>query len=171
MKLEDTIPMMLSDDYKERFRAEYWQTKIRYGRLHRMIVKHEAGVLNFTPDCPITVLQRQTLEMGQYLRMLEIRAEIEDIQLEAVEDAAAMQNRWVSAKDKLPPENEDVLCAVYGRPKEHIELIGAYLVGSWDCLEGWLINEYPGWHAADVKWWMPIPTSPPERPREMEDAN
>lgn len=168
MKFEDTIPMMFSEDYKERFRAEYWQTKIRYERLHRMIVKYEAGVLNFTPDCPITVLQRQALEMGQYLRMLEIRAEIENIRLEAADDTATLQSPWVSAKDKLPPENEDVLCAVYGQPKENVKLIGAYLLGSYDSSEGWLINEYPGWNAADVQWWMPIPTAPPRRQEEAD---
>ena len=35
--------MMLSSDYKERFRAEYYQTKIRYEKLHRMTIQYEAG--------------------------------------------------------------------------------------------------------------------------------
>ena len=29
MKLQDTMSMMVSDDYKERFKAEYYQLKIR----------------------------------------------------------------------------------------------------------------------------------------------
>lgn len=29
MKLQDTIEMMNSDDFKERFKAEYYQLKIR----------------------------------------------------------------------------------------------------------------------------------------------
>ena len=29
MELKDTIELMNSSDYKERFKAEYWQTKIR----------------------------------------------------------------------------------------------------------------------------------------------
>lgn len=32
MKLSDTVQMMNSADYKERFKAEYWQTKIRYDK-------------------------------------------------------------------------------------------------------------------------------------------
>lgn len=36
VSLEDTIELMKSDDYKERFVAEYMQTKIRYNNLHRM---------------------------------------------------------------------------------------------------------------------------------------
>lgn len=27
--LKDTVELMTSSDYKDRFRAEYWQTKIR----------------------------------------------------------------------------------------------------------------------------------------------
>ena len=27
---------MLSDDYKDRFKAEYYQTKIRYNKIHKL---------------------------------------------------------------------------------------------------------------------------------------
>ena len=30
MELKDTVALMESDDYKDRFKAEYYQTKIRY---------------------------------------------------------------------------------------------------------------------------------------------
>lgn len=80
--LEETVDLMLSDDYKERFEAEYFQTKIRHDKLHRMIVKMEAGTLEFEPKCDITTLKHQALNMGEYLHMLEIRAEIEGINLE-----------------------------------------------------------------------------------------
>lgn len=43
MELRDTIEMMNSSDYKERFKAEYYQTKIRYNKLHAMTIKYEAG--------------------------------------------------------------------------------------------------------------------------------
>lgn len=81
VSLEDTIELMKSDDYKERFVAEYLQTKIRYNNLHRMIVKMEAGTLEFTPDTSILILKNQKSFMGQYLNQLEIRAEIEGIPL------------------------------------------------------------------------------------------
>lgn len=81
MNLKKTAAMMSSTDYKERFIAEYWQTKIRYEALHRMLIKHEAGTLSFTPDCPIDLLKEQKSLMGNYLRVLEIRAEIEKIDL------------------------------------------------------------------------------------------
>ena len=79
--LEDTKEMMTSGDYKVRFAAEYWQTKIRYDKLHRMLVRWEAGTLNFTPTCPKALLAEQASYMGNYLRILEIRAELEGIDL------------------------------------------------------------------------------------------
>ena len=79
--LTETIVLMNSPDYKDRFRGEYWQTKIRYERLHKMIIQHEANNLNFTPKCPIELLKRQCTYMGKYLYCLELRAEIENIDL------------------------------------------------------------------------------------------
>lgn len=81
MELKDTIELMNSEDYKERFKAEYYQTKIRYNKLHDMLIKKEAGVLVFTPTCPISKLQEQKRYMGEYLRCLEVRAAIEGIEL------------------------------------------------------------------------------------------
>ncbi len=81
MELKDTVALMNSADYKERFRAEYWQTQIRYEKLHRMVIKYEAGTLDFTPTCPIELLKEQKSHMGQYLFCLEVRAEMEHIDL------------------------------------------------------------------------------------------
>ena len=84
MNLKDTAGMMSSEDYKERFKAEYFQTKIRYEKLHKTIVKFDAGTLKFQPSCPIGLLRNQNDFMGNYLNILEIRAEIEGINLEEV---------------------------------------------------------------------------------------
>lgn len=81
IELSDTILFMTDDDWKKRFIAEYLQTKIRYNNLHRMLVKADAGTLEFEPTCPIDVLKNQKSFMGQYLNQLEIRAEIENIPL------------------------------------------------------------------------------------------
>lgn len=81
MELKDTIEMMQSADYKERFKAEYYQTKIRYNKLHAMTIKYEAGTLNFEPSCSLELLNEQKKHMGMYLHALEVRAEIEKIEL------------------------------------------------------------------------------------------
>ena len=79
--LKDTVDLMNSNDFKDRFKAEYYQTKIRYDKLHAMIIKYEAGTLSFTPNCSLELLKHQASMMGQYLYDLEIRAEIEKIEL------------------------------------------------------------------------------------------
>lgn len=81
MELNDTIELMNSPDYKERFQAEYHQTRIRYNKLFRMIIKYKAGTLNFVPSCSIELLTEQLRAMGNYLMLLEVRAEIEDVPL------------------------------------------------------------------------------------------
>ena len=81
MELKDTIEMMESSDYKERFKAEYRQVKIRYDKLDQMTVKYEAGTLNFTPSCSLELLKKQKMYMGEYIKCLENRAEIEGIDL------------------------------------------------------------------------------------------
>lgn len=81
MDFKETVDLMLSDDYKERFKAEYYQAKIRYEKLHKMIVKYEAKTLSFEPSCDIAIFKNQAANMGQYLYCLEVRAEIEGIEL------------------------------------------------------------------------------------------
>lgn len=81
MKLEDTIKLMTSEDYKDRFKAEYYQTKIRYDKLHKMLIKYEAETLDFELSCPLEILKNQACCMGNYLKYLEVRAEIEEIEL------------------------------------------------------------------------------------------
>ena len=81
MELKDTIELMQSSDYKDRFKAEYYQTKIRYEKLHKMTIKYEAGTLDFEPDCSLELLEEQAGFMGMYLHTLEVRAEIEKIEL------------------------------------------------------------------------------------------
>ena len=85
MELKVTADMMLSDDYKERFKAEYWQTKIRYERLKKYNNRIEAADMMHRSgpphDCPSFLLNEQQEIMGRYLHLLEVRAEIEEIEL------------------------------------------------------------------------------------------
>ena len=61
-KMED-----IKMDYKERMRNEYIELKDKYDKLHRMLVKYDAGKLDFTPTCPIELLREQAATMGKYL--------------------------------------------------------------------------------------------------------
>lgn len=71
------------EDYKLRMINEYKELKGKYDRLHRMLVKYDAGKLDFIPTCPIDLLRKQASLMGQYLYILETRAVIEDVNLDA----------------------------------------------------------------------------------------
>lgn len=95
MNLMNTVDMMKSQDYKERFKAEYWQTKIRYEKLKDFNTKIEAAwktaeafryeevkkIEGPKHDCPGDVLSQQQRIMGEYLHILEVRAAIEGIDL------------------------------------------------------------------------------------------
>ena len=81
MELKDTIEMMVSVDYKERFKAEYLQLKIRMTRLSNMLKKYKAGTLTFKPSCSYDLLNGQLKSMEMYAKYLEERAEIENIEL------------------------------------------------------------------------------------------
>ena len=91
MELKHTIALMVSDDYKERFVAEYYQTKIRYEKLKAFNNKIEAANVTCDSrykkvempkhDCPDYLLIEQQRAMGEYLHLLEVRAVIEGKEL------------------------------------------------------------------------------------------
>lgn len=81
MELKDTIEMMNSPDYKERFKAEYLQLKLRADKLHDMLLKYFDGKLDFTPKCSKELLATQYQLMAAYQSILLERARIEGIDL------------------------------------------------------------------------------------------
>ena len=83
-ELKDTVPMMISDDYKERFVAEYSQLIIRYKKLYAVLEKYAADKLDFKPTCPIEILYEQLDHMEAYLSVLKTRAKYEDIELPTI---------------------------------------------------------------------------------------
>lgn len=81
MKLQDTIELMNSGDFKDRLKAEYYQLKIRRDGLKKMLKKYKEGTLEFTPNCDYDLLHTQLVYMEGYMVVLETRAEIENIKL------------------------------------------------------------------------------------------
>lgn len=82
MELKDTIAMMQSADYKERFKAEYYQNVIRYEKLKAMLEKRDKGELNFSPTCRRSTYNMQIKAMTDYIAVLEARAVMEGIELQ-----------------------------------------------------------------------------------------
>ena len=83
VELKQTTELMLSNDYKERFKGEYWQLKIRLSKLIDLLVLADSGKLNFEPNTPIELLKKQMIAMHKYLDILKKRAEYEGVVLHA----------------------------------------------------------------------------------------
>ena len=89
-ELRETIDAMVSTDYRERMRAEYQQTKIRYEKLKNFcnlieavaIIGDEKILTEPKHDCPLWLLRDQQQAMGEYLHILELRAVVEAVDLE-----------------------------------------------------------------------------------------
>lgn len=75
-KLENKL-----EDYQLRFIDEYRQLKERCVKLRKLLIKYDAGVLDFTPKCNADILGQQLEYMDGYLYILEVRAEIEGVDL------------------------------------------------------------------------------------------
>ena len=59
------------EDWKERFKKEYYELRERFQKLDMMIGQYEKGQLEFEPKCPIDLLKRQRSVMWDYLSTLE----------------------------------------------------------------------------------------------------
>lgn len=81
MELRDTVEMMQSSNYEERFKAEVYQLDIRIGKLAGMLSDWGKGQLAFQPKCSYVLLETQLNSMKVYRHLLQMRAEIEGIKL------------------------------------------------------------------------------------------
>ena len=70
-ELRDTIEMMNSGDYKERFKAEYYQVVIRYQKLKSMLDKWDNDQLEFTPTCPRSTYNLSLLRSAYYMYFVD----------------------------------------------------------------------------------------------------
>lgn len=84
LALNDTVDGMVSNDYKERFIAEYQQLVIRYNGLKKMLENWNRNELGFVPICPRSTYNMQIKAMTDYIAVLEARAVIEGINLREV---------------------------------------------------------------------------------------
>lgn len=85
------VEMMNSDDYKDRFKAEYFQLCERVEKLNKTIEKHKEGTLEFELSCPVEMLENQLHHMKEYQCILEERSFMEGINLFVID----LENREV----------------------------------------------------------------------------
>lgn len=80
-ELKETVELMSSDNYQERFKAEYYQLKIRAEKLQKMLCDWQTHKLKFTPKCDYGLLLKQFTLMDEYMMILRVRAQIDGIEL------------------------------------------------------------------------------------------
>lgn len=80
MMLKGTIDWMLSDDWKTRLRAEYWQAAIRLKEVSIMINKSDVGQL-YVPFDEYKLLLEQRKILMDYMLTLSKRAEIAGVSI------------------------------------------------------------------------------------------
>ena len=68
-------------DWDDRFREEYQQLGTRAEKLRRVLVLYKAGTLTFKPKSSLNLLTTQYNVMKAYLKVLELRAEVEGVEL------------------------------------------------------------------------------------------
>lgn len=80
LSLTDTVDWMLSDDWKLRLKAEYWQAAIRLKKVSIMINKSDVGQL-YVPfdEYKLSLAQRKT--MMDYMLILSRRAELAGVSM------------------------------------------------------------------------------------------
>ena len=75
------VPLILSSDYKERFKGEVYELSRRSQALEDIFKKNEEGKLDFELKSGTTALEKQLKSMKEYLEVLKLRATLEDISL------------------------------------------------------------------------------------------
>lgn len=80
IELKDTIYLMISNDYKERFIAEYTQLMLRYGKLSDLIIRYKKEKY-IIASIDIEDLEEQIVIMKKYIDILQKRAKKERIDL------------------------------------------------------------------------------------------
>lgn len=80
-ELKDTVALMTSANYKERFMAEFYQLETRYLKLKHMCDDWDEDTLPFVPTCPRSMYDKQLAAMKDYLDVLVDRAKLENVEL------------------------------------------------------------------------------------------
>ena len=76
------------ETWQNRFKLEYEELVSRERKLNVMVTKYAHGTLDFEPNCPLALLREQLQAMDAYRKVLEKRAEIEEV------DIADIRESW-----------------------------------------------------------------------------
>lgn len=136
MDLKDTAELMNSDDYKERFKAEYWQLRHRLDKLNDMLKRYVKNELDYIPDTPFIWLKQQAFAMQAYLDALSVRCEYENIDLYETANAENEANEGEDNGETIVFDD-----TVKKRAENDVDTFTeAVGLGNNDTWRDWLIN-------------------------------
>lgn len=75
------VPLILSDDYRDRFKGEFYELNRRSKALEKTLKDKREGTLDFELTSGTAALEKQLKAMQDYLEVLTLRAKLEDISL------------------------------------------------------------------------------------------
>ena len=83
-ELKETVDLMLSDDYVDRFKAEYYQLETIFIKLESMVKNWDK--INFKPNMIKMFYIKQLHVMAMYLYYLIFRSGIEQVNIDKNEN-------------------------------------------------------------------------------------
>lgn len=149
--------------YKQRMIIEYRELKERADKLATMLDKWDKGTLDFTPTCPKYLLDKQLETMTEYIGILQTRAKIEGVDLNAsVDDAPVEKAGWIPVTERLPEEHKGASDAVLVTVARQLDgdkfvTMAFTMNGHWSCFE------------AEITAWMPSPEPSKEESNEQHE--
>ena len=104
-------------------------------------------------------------EAIRFANYAQCMAKLQDVkEFYALAEAALREQeerRWISAKERLPEDDDYVLVIVSGKA-ENITLDNSLELAQFSISEGWILEMWPEWEDPDVKYWIPLPEPPKE---------
>lgn len=82
--LKDTTQLMESDNPIDQFKGEYYQLAIRMKDLSELMLQMKEESLDSEPESSYDLFEKQLLGMQRYKHALELRANVEGIELQEV---------------------------------------------------------------------------------------
>ena len=86
MELKDTVNLILSEDFKERLKGEYYETLIRYLKLEQYLLEVASNPVVGRDPVLVGMLSDQRDAMYKYLEALRKRCKYHNIPIDKVFD-------------------------------------------------------------------------------------